>query len=160
MAISSNLLQVSPRAIPARSDRLPVARRALAIALGLLLLAASLLKLWSDTRNPPSPHHSWTDGPRVAYFAVAAEAALGCILLAGLWPGCAWFATLSAFSLFALVTAAETLQGKTSCGCFGAVQIRPIYTMSLDLAAVAMLLIIGTADRGSAVVRRASGRKF
>jgi hypothetical protein len=30
-----------------------------------------------------------------------------------------------------------------SCGCFGAVQIRPIYTMSLDLAAVSLLLITG-----------------
>ena len=123
-------------------------------ALSILLLAASLLKFWFEARYPQVPHRPWIDNRAVVYSTVAFEAVLGLVLLSGLWPSPTWCAAVTLFSLFAIITATETLQGKTSCGCFGSVQIRPVYTLFLDLTAVALLLVTGRPDRGSEVVGR------
>jgi uncharacterized membrane protein len=120
--------------------------------LSILLLAASLLKFWSEARYPQITHRPWIDNRAVAYSAAAFEAVLALALLSGFWPNPTWYAAVAVFSLFAIVTAAQAIQGKDSCNCFGAVQVRPIYTMSLDILAVALLLITGKPDRGAAVV--------
>jgi uncharacterized membrane protein YphA (DoxX/SURF4 family) len=107
------------------------------------LLAASILKFWFEAQYPQMSHRPWMDNRAVAYSTVAFEAILGLLLLTGLWPRPTWYATVTTFGLFAIITAAETLQGKTSCGCFGTLQVRPVYTLFLDLTAVAMLLATG-----------------
>jgi hypothetical protein len=56
----------------------------LAIGLGLLLLTASSMKLWSETRYPQPSHPSWIESPAVSDLAAMCGAAIGFILLAGL----------------------------------------------------------------------------
>jgi hypothetical protein len=137
-----------------RWAKLSNARHFTQAALSILLLAASILRFWSEARYPQLPYRPWMDNRAIAYSTVAFEAILGLVLLSGLWPRPTWYATVATFGLFTLITAAETLQGKTSCGCFGSVQIRPVYTLFLDLTAVALLLVTGRPDRGSEVVGR------
>jgi hypothetical protein len=131
-------------AIPTNIKLWSAAPRTLAVFLSLLLLTASVLKLWSQTRyHFPPPARSWMDGQPVSTSAAIGKAALGLVLLAGLWPRKTWLAAVSIFALFALITATESLQDKDSCGCFGTLQVRPIYTLFLDLTAVALLLATG-----------------
>jgi hypothetical protein len=137
---------------PTKTTWRPVPRRTLAVSLSLLLLAASLLKLWAWTRFPQPSRHSWIESPSVSEGGAICEAALAVVLLAGLWPRLAWLAAVSTFTLFAIVTAIEAIQGKTSCGCFGAVQVKPVYTMCVDLAAVAALILTGKPDVGESEV--------
>jgi len=124
-------------------------QRVSAVAFGTILLAASLLKLWSDGRYSVPLHRSWLDIPAISETVTSVEALLGLALVAGLWREAAWYAAISAFSLFAIITAVEAAKGKDSCGCFGAVQVRPIYTTCLDIAAVAALLLTGRPSRRS-----------
>jgi hypothetical protein len=98
---------------PTKTNWRPVPRRTLAVSLSLLLLAASLLKLWAGTRFPQPPRHSWIGSPAVSEGGAICEAALAVVLLAGLWPRRTWFVAVSIFSLFALITATETIQGNS-----------------------------------------------
>jgi hypothetical protein len=69
------------------------------------------------------------------------ELGVGLLLLSGLyWQRLRWVA-LSLFASFALYSLSLALSGATSCGCFGAVNIHPWWTFSLDLAVVLGLLI-------------------
>jgi hypothetical protein len=129
----------------------------LAIVLGLLLVAASFTKLRAETRYPPE--QPWIESRFVSESASTAEAALALLLVAGVWPCGIWLATVTIFALFAIITVAGAIQGKDSCGCFGAVQVRPVYTMFLDISAVAALLVSGRPSKsGSEVVGRGSAR--
>jgi hypothetical protein len=121
-------------------------RRSVAVGLGALLISASLLKLWSQTRHPPVPNPSWLDEPAAVGSVAVLEAVLATVSIAGPWRRAAWHATIVVFGLFAIVAAVEAIWGRASCGCFGAVQVRPIYTMVLDLAAVTMLVVTGRPD--------------
>jgi hypothetical protein len=118
-----------------------------------------MLKLWAGTRYPDPPKQSWIGGRYVSESTAVCEAALGFPLLAGLWPRPTWLAAISIFGLFAVITAAEAIEGKASCGCFGAVHIRPIYTMWFDLLAVVLLLVTGRPDRAPEVVDRGPARR-
>jgi hypothetical protein len=86
--------------------------------LGILLLAASLLKVWSQVRYPQPLSGSLLDRPTVAGATAAFEAAFGLVLIARLWPRWAWHAAVVVFGLFSTITAIEAAQGKNSCGCF------------------------------------------
>ncbi len=133
-----DVTSANPRAAP---------QRYAAFVLGLLLIAASLSSVWAEARYPHVPGEpssaSWLSPRTLDEMVAAGEALLGLMLVAALWPRHAWSVSACLFTIFAVVTAAEALMGKSSCGCFGAVQIRPVYTMCLDLAAIALLLLTG-----------------
>jgi hypothetical protein len=122
-------------------------QRSLAILLGGVLLCASLLKLWSQTRHPLQSDLSWTDAAAIVDSVVVLEATFGTVLIAGWWPRKAWYVSLLIFGLFSIISGVEAVNGRSSCGCFGAAAIRPIYTVCFDLAAVALLLGTGRPDR-------------
>jgi len=48
---------------------------------------------------------------------------------------------LIVFSLFAAVSLTEVYTGKSSCGCFGPLQVPPVVTFLLDLAIVCVLIV-------------------
>jgi hypothetical protein len=125
--------------------------RILSAGLGGLLIAASLLTLWSEVRNRSFANKDWVRRPVVMMPVAIVEEALGIFLVAGLYRRSLWFVTIGVFSLFAIVTAFEAISGEDSCNCFGAVNVRPIYTMFLDLVAVAALLCMSCPSREETV---------
>jgi len=133
-------------------------RRAVAPVLAMLLLTASLAKSQGVARSLQPPGPGRIGNPIASTGAAAGEAAAAVLLLSGLWPRTTWFLAIALFSLFSIVTAAETVQGKDSCGCFGAVRVKPIYTMCLDLAAVGALILTGKPEDGGSGVGRSGGR--
>jgi len=122
-------------------------QRILSAGLGGLLIAASLLTLWSEVQNPSFANEDWMHRPVAMMPVAVVEAALGTFLVAGLYRRRLWFVTIGVFSLLAIATALELVSGETSCNCFGAVTVRPIYTMLLDLVAIAALLCTGIPPR-------------
>jgi hypothetical protein len=123
--------------------RLPL-QRILSGGLGGLLIAASLLTVWSESRNPSPANRTWVHRP-VAMMPVAViEAVLGTLLMAGLYRYLSWMIAIGVFGVFAIITAIEAASGEDSCNCLGAISVRPVYTMFLDVVAVAALLWTGS----------------
>jgi len=53
-----------------------------------------------------------------------------------------WLVTISCFSIFAMVSFYKAaVLHESSCGCFGAVQVNPWITTSLDLAIIGLLIV-------------------
>src|SRR5438105_3932971 len=78
---------------------------------------------------------------------VGGELLLAVWLLSGVYAPLAWLAALCTFTVFSVVAAAELWRGQNSCGCFGMVTVPPEITLSLDVAAAAVLLFMGPALR-------------
>jgi hypothetical protein len=129
-----------------------VGQRCLPVVLGILLLSASLLRVWPQVRHPQPLNGSFLNHPAIAGSIAVFEAAFGLVLIARLWPRWAWHSVIVVFGLFAIITAADAVQGKDSCGCFGAFHVKPIYTMCLDLAAVGALILTGKPEDGGSGV--------
>ena len=70
-----------------------------------------------------------------------AEILLGLWLLSGLAADYSRAMATIAFGAFAVITCYKGIKGDASCGCFGKMEIRPWYTMALDLVVVAGLLV-------------------
>lgn len=71
---------------------------------------------------------------------VEIELILGLWLVSGVFALASWRVALVCFTGFAGVAIYRVVAGYDSCGCFGKVQVSPIYTMVFDIAAVALLL--------------------
>jgi hypothetical protein len=107
--------------------------------LGLLLLTAAVLKGHELLTVPIANRGFWSWRPFLI-FQVEFELALALWLLSGIYQSLAWLAGLLCFALFCGVTLVESLTGATSCGCFGAVHVRPLTTLLVvDVPAVVML---------------------
>jgi thiol-disulfide isomerase/thioredoxin len=74
------------------------------------------------------------------------EGLLGIALLRGMYPRIARLCALSAFAIFACITFHEALMGLPSCGCFGAIKVKPWYTFGFDVLTV--LGLAGTMPEG------------
>jgi hypothetical protein len=110
-------------------------------ALGLLLLAASVLKGYELLSTPVANADIWSNRAFLI-FTVEFELALGIWLLSGLFKQAAWLATLGCFLVFFGVTLYKGLTGAASCGCFGTVQVNPWITLlAVDLPAILALLV-------------------
>ena len=109
-------------------------------ALGVLLIAAALLKGHQLMTEPVANRDIWSYRPFLI-FQIESELALGIWLLSGLFRRLAWLISLMCFSLFCCVTLYRAMTGAISCGCFGKVQINPWLTLVLvDLPAVVALI--------------------
>jgi len=78
--------------------------------------------------------------------------------LSGLYRRPVWWAALAGFAFFSCVTLYKGLSGAASCGCFGKVEVSPWYTLVLDLAAVAALLVFRPLVRADRPIRAARMR--
>jgi hypothetical protein len=120
---------------------LPITSRAflgLRIALGVFLLVTAGLKLHGLVVDPLAGD-SFLASPRLQIAAIEVELLLGLWLLSG-WQLCA--ARLVALAFFGILASASlwlALQGQSSCGCFGRVQVNPWATFALDVVIVAAL---------------------
>jgi hypothetical protein len=113
----------------------------LRILIAAVLLAAAGLKARYLTVTP-NLEHGLLDAKWLNQFAVLLELSLGIWLLSGLLQKTAWLVSLVLFTLFVGISfyKAAILQ-ETSCGCFGAVQMNPWVTMTLDMVIVGLLAI-------------------
>ena len=108
------------------------------IVLGVLLLAAAVLKLYGLSVSAV-PRVGWFAQPWVQLAAVEWEAVLGLWLLIGAHPRGSWFAAVGTFLAFAGLSGYLGWVGVASCGCFGAIQASPWLAFAVDVTALALL---------------------
>lgn len=111
------------------------------IALGLLLLAAAALKLHGLNVSALPRAGLWSQ-PWVQSTVAVWEALLGAWLLSGSVPYAARWAALATFALFAAVSGYLGVIGVASCGCFGVIHANPWHAFAVDMAAIALLLLV------------------
>jgi len=100
-----------------------------------LLLAAAAAKA-AQLALEPAAGGSLFVSPWVRFVTVQGELALSAWLVSGIRPRAAWWAALSLFGCFTLVSAARVASRAESCGCFGSVRISPVAIAALDLAVI------------------------
>ena len=118
-----------------------LAVRAAQVALGLLLLAAGVLKLRS--RAWPTQAAEFGAARWVAVVLPWTELVLGALLVAGI--GLPWtaFVTLGLLLVFSAAVVRQLVRGRAvPCGCFGEVHPRPVGPHTLIRNAVLVLLAV------------------
>jgi len=138
--MSEEPLQIDPPfdslAAPRRRDW----SAAVHIAVGLLLVAAAILKGYqAGTSLPGIPLRLRLMDLALIEF----ELLLGGMLLLNRWRRAAWALTIVTFTVFAGVSLNKALAGAPSCGCFGAVTVNPKLMVALDTLVVILLVFAG-----------------
>jgi hypothetical protein len=110
------------------------------VVLGLVILAAAALKTHELATRPAKNLNILSYRWSLALL-VEVQIVLGLWWLSGLYRRLAWLAALVCFTFFTGVTIYEGLAGYESCGCFGAVEVHPWYTLVFDVCAVVALLV-------------------
>lgn len=107
--------------------------------LGILLLAAAVLKGWHLLTTPVANNDVWTS--RLFLITqVEFELALGIWFLSSLFKKAAWLTGLVCFSVFSVIALYKGISGAESCGCFGKIHVNPWITLlAIDLPAVISL---------------------
>jgi hypothetical protein len=108
--------------------------------LGLLLLTAAGLKLQGQATGALA-QNALLLSPRLQFATVLTETLLGLWLISGRSPHLSRWAALSFFGLLSLVSLYLGIQGQSSCGCFGRIEVSPWATFAVDAAAVLALTI-------------------
>lgn len=106
-----------------------VAGHAVPFLFGSLLAAAGLLKGYGIVTDGFS-------GGGVRLALADLEILFGAWLVLGLYPRLTRLLSLGLFTALFLVSLRQALSGEASCGCFGKLPVRPLYTLVLDAAAV------------------------
>ena len=109
------------------------------LAVGLLLILAGFLKLhqWALEGVPTAnPLALW-----LLSGVPALEILLGMWIISGIEARKARLVGLFCFGAFAGASLISALRGKTSCGCFGVIEVNPWWTFLLDLVVVGLLAI-------------------
>ena len=114
------------------------------IVLGVLLLAAAVLKL-NGLSVSAVPRVGWFAQPWVQLAAVEWEAVLGLWLLSGAHPRGSWLAAVGTFLAFAGVSGYLGWVGVASCGCFGARPVNPWHAFLAD--AITLVLLAASRPR-------------
>jgi hypothetical protein len=122
-----------------RSPTLERAYRPVAALLGSVLLVAAALKLVDTGPAVPSPVTAALSGWAVGLVPVV-EAALGVWLVSGVWRYGAWLAALPVLVVFSAYGLALTVENRTSCGCFGRVEVPPWLMLGFDVVILGMLV--------------------
>jgi hypothetical protein len=130
-------------------SRAEVRFHAVRLVLGVVLLAAAVLKL-SGLNVTAVPRVGWFSTPQVQAAVAAWELVLGLWLLAGAHRTWAWLATVGTFMTFAGVSGYLDSIGVARCGCFGAIRASPKDALGVDMVALALLAIGRPGFRGGA----------
>jgi hypothetical protein len=123
----------------ARGVRIP-ADSVVRLALGLLLLAAAVLKT-HQLATEPTAERGLLTSRWFLILTVEMEWCLALLLLGGLYRRLTWGLATISFTAYAALALTKALGGEASCGCFGVVAVNPWYTLALDVGAVAALLV-------------------
>jgi hypothetical protein len=114
-------------------------RRAISVAVALLLLTTAMLKL-SDLFASSTSGEWWTD-LRVKLLTIQWEFVLGVWLLSGYRPLAAWVVAVVTFLGFAVLSGYLGIVGVPSCGCFGATaKTSPWLSFGIDVIVIMLLI--------------------
>lgn len=124
-----------PQTVSELSPPMPARRALQSVALLLVFAAvAKSLQVWRD------PHENLLLIPEVIF-----ELFLAGWFTSGFHPRRALQIALATFTLFAIVSLIKVYLGKSSCGCFGPLQVPPAVTFFIDLG-ILILLMLQTAE--------------
>lgn len=104
--------------------------------IGMILLLASGLKAAAPSLGDGLLHNWWFN-----VFVVEFELFFGIWLFFGLLPKLTWLATIGLFSIFLVVSFYKAISGATTCGCWGNVEISPVYTVLFDVSVIGLLIM-------------------
>jgi hypothetical protein len=99
--------------------------------LGILLLVAAGLKVWGLGVDPV-PGTGVFSAPELQIAFVEFEVALAVWLCLGVQPIFSWLVSLLTFTGFAIVSSYLAWIGESSCGCFGRINVNPLYALAVD----------------------------
>ena len=120
-------------------------RRAVDIAFACVLLAAGFLKVAA-----PESHDAGLGVEQRLWIGIAVyEALLAVWLMSGLYLTAARSVAVVTLAVFTVVSGAQLLSGKSSCGCFGALAISPATVFALDVALLIAFLLGFLRDHAS-----------
>ncbi|MDR0608558.1 MAG: hypothetical protein LBG58_00420, partial [Planctomycetaceae bacterium] len=109
-------------------------------AVALVLLVAAMLKAYQLATTPTLGesllHARWFN-----IFVVEFELFFGIWLFFGLLPKLTHWMSVGLFSIFLVFSFHKTISGATTCGCWGNVEIPPIYTVLLDVFVIGLLIV-------------------
>lgn len=98
---------------------------------GAILVLAAALSVAS---------HNAAGLPTLVQLAVATiDASLGAALIIRIWPAAMRLVAIMTFGVYACYGCREAILGLPSCGCFGTIEISPVYTAAFDLLMVLAL---------------------
>lgn len=108
------------------------------LVVGVFLLASAGLKIYGLAFDPFGDD-SLLGSPQLLIAAIELEIILGLWLLSGWAPCTSCLAAVGFFGVLAAVSLYLALDGRPSCGCFGAVTVSPWLTFALDTVIIAFL---------------------
>ena len=121
----------------------------------LMLLLAAALKSHQLATSPYLENLLFQSRP-LSMLLIVYEVCLAFWLLSTWRPQIARLVAIATFALFSAMTLPRHLAGEDSCGCFGVIEIKPIYTILLDLAIIACLVMWNTAANEAKWLKRVS----
>ncbi|MFO0845809.1 MAG: hypothetical protein U0797_26075 [Gemmataceae bacterium] len=139
---------VSNRAMARWPGIVGAAYPVVATLIGVLLLAAALLKLAGGTADSLGQNAALFF-PAARMVSVQAELLLGLWLLSSWQARAARWAAMGFFAAMAAVSLWLALQGQSTCGCFGRIAVHPWATLGLDLAALVAFALLKPNNAGS-----------
>jgi hypothetical protein len=99
--------------------------RFLRVGFGLLLIMAAMFKWRAFGSSHSSP--LLDVAPQLEWLAIQFEILLGLALLIGWLPKLTWSLTMLLLAAFGGANLMMVAQGRSSCGCLGAVEVPPLF---------------------------------
>lgn len=111
------------------------------IFIAALLLSAAVVKAYGVFTGTAEPMPLFPS-LRAQMLVIEAEGLLGFWLLSGRYLSLARYVALLFFTGLAAVSFSLGLEGESSCGCFGRIQVNPWLTFAVDMVAIAALAFL------------------
>lgn len=112
----------------------------LRIVLGSFLLGAAGLKIHGLILGTIT-HDYFLSSLRIQILSIELELLLGFWLLSGWCVKGAWFVALGFFGVLSCISLYIAIIGHSSCGCFGRINVNPLFTFILDLVIFLLLIL-------------------
>ncbi|MGL6196374.1 MAG: MauE/DoxX family redox-associated membrane protein [Thermoguttaceae bacterium] len=119
--------------------------RIIRYAIAAVLIFAALAKTHMLSTSPTLPVSGWLgllETRWVQIFTVEFEILWALLLIFNPFPRLVWHGTTALFTAFAIISAARWgWLNEKSCGCFGKIDVNPLYTAVFDAVIVGMLVL-------------------
>jgi hypothetical protein len=110
------------------------------LAVGIFLLGAAMVKMQALLSNTFVVYSVFQE-PRLQVLAVCIEVAMSLWLFSNFSAGYARQAALLLFTVLLALSVKSGVEGQSSCGCFGAIDVNPWITVAINTGILACLLI-------------------
>lgn len=120
------------------SKRLSSSEMVLYSCIAVILFATLIAKLWFVLFDPFADIKSG-----FSFAALVTAVAMEAVVLTSLFRANRrrkWLLSVSLFSFFAVVSASRFLGGEEGCGCFGALELSPLYSLALNVVILILLI--------------------